>query len=191
MAFEAERGRILQIADQHSSVPVRPEFSTPAARAIVRRCEEIKRKPPMVIQRFMDRANGPKGKEGVRDKMARDFFRKDYESLPEAQKGQVDDVHSQLFNPATPHPYFKAGLTFAEAHSLLLDTYREETDRKLPQELQAAMIDFRCGLERDLDESAKTHGFYKAYSDANQALKIATAGQHRVNQSTPMATARR
>jgi hypothetical protein len=192
MAYEQERASILQIVNAHSSVPVRPEFSTPAARLIIRRCATLKRKPPMVIQRFMDRVEDrPQGSAGGRDKTARDFFRKDYQDLPEERKGQVQDLHSAMFNPATPHPYFKAGLTFAEGHSLLVETYREESKRDLPKELQAAMIDFRNGLEKDLDESAKAHGFYQEYSRANQALRIAAVGPHRINQSTPIVTARR
>ena len=191
MAYEQERAAILQIVDKHSSVPVRPEFSTPAARLIVRRCETLKRKPPLVIQRFLDRADGPQGHDGVRDKMARDFFQTDYAALPEEKKMQVQDVHSHIFNPATPHPYTKAGMTFAEGHHLLLETYREEAKRDLPKELQAAMIDFRNGLEKDLDESAKAHGFYQEYSQANQNLKIATGPPHRINQSIPIVTARR
>jgi hypothetical protein len=191
MAFEAERGSIAQIVDRHSSVPVRAEFSTPAARLIVRRCEVLKRRPPLVIQRFLDRVDGPRGTDGVRDKMARDFFQKDYAALPEDKKGQVLDLHNHMSNPATPHPYFKAGLTFAQGHNLLIETYREESKRDLPKELQAAMIDFRNGLEKDLDEAAKHAGFYQAYSLANQTLRIAAAGPHRINQSTPIVTARR
>lgn len=191
MAFEAERESISQIVDKHSSVPMGAEFSTPSARLIFRRCETLQRKPPLVIQRFMDRADGPQGHDGVRDKMARDFHGRDYKDLPEDKKGQVNDLHSALFNPATPHPYFKAGFTFGQGHGLLVEIYREEAKRDLPKELQAAMIDFRKGLEKDLDEAAKAHGFYLEYSRANQALLVAAAGPHRINQSIPIVTARR
>jgi len=191
MAYEQEREGIAQIVDKHSSVPVRPEFSSPAARLIVRRCQTLRRKPPLAIQRFLDRADGPKGQDGIRDKMARDFHGRDFQDLPEDKKNGVRELESAMSNPATPHPYFKAGLTFAQAHSLLIETYREETNRTLPQELRAALADFRTGLEKDLDESAKAHGFYQEYSKANQALRIAAAGPHRASQTIPMVTARR
>ena len=111
--------------------------------------------------------------------------------MPEEKKQQVIDAERALSNPAGQPPYFKAGLTFAEGHSLLVETIREEDKRNLPQELQTALADFGTALSKDLDDSAKHAGFYKSYSDANQALKIATAGPHRINQSIPIVAARR
>jgi hypothetical protein len=193
MAYEQERGQIEAIAEKHGHVPVIPEFSAPVARLIVRRCATLKISPPLVIRRFMDRAEGPQGPNGAVNKIGRDFYGKEYSDLTPSQQAEADSLRSALAseNPATGHPYLKPGFNFAQARHLLLETYREEMSTRYPQEVQTALADFRTGLEKDLDESAKMHGFYPAYSQANQSLKIATAGPHRAAQSIPIVTGRR
>jgi hypothetical protein len=191
--YERERGQIEAIADKHGDVPVIPEFAAPAARLIIRRCATLRISPPLVIRRFQDRAEGPKGPHGAQDKIGRDFYGTEYANLPPDRKAEVDSLHGALVsdNPATGHPYLKPGFNFAQARHLLIETYREESGRRYPQEIQTALADFRTGLEKDLDEAAKHAGFYPEYSRANTALRIATAGPHRAGQSIPIVTARR
>jgi hypothetical protein len=193
MAYEQERANIEAVADKHSHVPVIPEFSAPVARLILRRCATLKISPPLVVRRFQDRAEGPKGQNGAVDKIGRDFYGKEYSDLTPDKRAEVDSLHSALgnHNPATGHPYLKPGLTFAQARHLLIETYKTEANEHYPQEIRTALADFRTGLEKDLDESAKAHGFYQEYSKANQALRIATAGPHRAGQTIPMITVRR
>jgi hypothetical protein len=191
--YEQERGQIEAVAEKHGHVPVVPEFSAPVARLIVRRCATLRISPPLVIRRFQDRAEGPKGLNGAQDKIGRDFYGTEYSNLSPDKRAEVDSLHGSLtwVNPATGHPYLKPGFNFAQARHLLLETYREEVSTRYPQEIQTALADFRTGLEKDLDEAAKAHGFYPAYSEANQALRIATAGPHRAGQAIPIVTARR
>ena len=185
--YEKERESIAQVVDDHASAPLLPEFSTPVARLIARRCATLKIKSPLVIRRFLDRSEGPNGDNGVLDKLSRDFYSKEYQDLTPKQQEEMTSRRSALAysNPAEGHPYTKPGFTFAQGHNLLLATYREDTSR-FPGEVRAAMIDFRNALEKDLDEAAKHAGFFKQYSDANTALKIATAGPHRATQTIPI-----
>jgi hypothetical protein len=191
--YEQERGQIEAVAEKHGHAPMIPEFSAPVARLIVRRCRTLQISPPLVIRRFQDRAEGAKGVTGAQDKIGRDFYGTEYSNLTPDKRAEVDSLHSSLVadNPATGHPYLKPGFNFAQARHLLLETYREEVSTHYPQEIQTALADFRTGLEKDLDEAAKVHGFYPEYSGANQALRIATAGPHRAGQSIPIVTARR
>jgi len=193
MAYEQERANIEAVADKHSHANVVPEFSAPVARLIMRRCATLKISPPLVIRRFQDRAEGPQGPNGAVDKIGRDFYGKEYSDLTPEQRAEVDSLKSSLTyeNPATGHPYLKPGFTFAQARHLLIETYRAEATERYPQEIRTALVDFRTGLEKDLDESAKTHGFYPEYSRANQNLRIAAAGPHRASQTIPMVAARR
>jgi hypothetical protein len=190
VAYETERTNLEAVVDKHASVPVIPEFSAPVASRIVSRCRTLNISPPLVIQRFEDRAKEPTGNHGVQDKISRDFYQRGFEDLPADKQKEVQNLHSAMFNPATPHPYFKAGLNFAQGRHLLLETYRLEASNKLPQDLRVALVDFRDGLERDLDDSARIHGFFKEYGNAIMALKTAVS-PHRESQAFPMATGRR
>jgi hypothetical protein len=193
MAFETERENIAQVVDKHGSAPLSPEFSAPVARSIVRHSIQLKINPPLVISRFMDRAEGPKGANGALDKLSRDFHGKDYADLPADKQADMDSRHSSLAmsNPATGHPYLKPGLTFAQGHNLLIAAFSEEKSSRFPQTIRAALSDFSKALEKDLDEAAKHPGFFKEYSDANMALKVATAGPHRAGQAIPIKAAAR
>ena len=195
MPYDRELNRILAISNKYAGTKVRPEFSEPAARRIVKRCKTLDRPIPLPVQRFMDRVEPP---AEIRDKMGRDLFGKPMSQLTSEQQGTVDAEHSRLissasgWNPADGHPYYKPGFTFAQMRHILLQTYRVEANYQythLP-ELKAALIDFRDAMETDLDEAAKDHGFYKEYSDANQALRTATSARHRINQSTPLTVGR-
>jgi hypothetical protein len=187
MAFEQERERIAQIVDKHGHVPMTPEYSAPVARHIVKYCQNLRIKPPLVIQRFMDRLDGPKGQDGALDKLGRDLHGREYSELTEPQRQQITSIHSSLgnANPATGHPYLKPGFDFAQGHDLLVSAYGLSMDR-FQREIRASMQDFISGLEKDLDQAAKAGGFFKQYSDATTALRIATAGPHRINQSIPI-----
>jgi hypothetical protein len=193
MAFDKERETIAQIVDGHGNAPLTPEFATPVARSIARTCMTLKIKPPLAISRFLDRADGPKGRNGAQDKLARDLHGKDYSELPEDKQQEIDSKYNSIAmsNPATGHSYLKPGFTFGQGHNLMLAAIREESIKGLPQEVRAGLSDFVRALEKDLDEAAKHAGFYKSYADANTALKIATAGPHRAGQSIPIVTARR
>ena len=193
MAFDKERETIAQIVDSHGNAPLTPEFATPVARSIARTCVTLKIKPPLVISRFLDRADGPQGRSGIQNKLARDLHGKEYSELPEGKQQEIDSKYNSLAssNPATRHPYLKAGFTFAQGHNLLLAAIREQSSNSLPQQIRAGLFDFVSALERDLDEAAKRAGFYQSYSQANQALRIATAGPHRAAQAIPIVTGRR
>lgn len=190
MAFEQEGETIAQIVEKHAKATFEPIHSAPVARAIVNNAKTLNIPAPMVIKRFIDRLDGPVGYYGVQNKLARDLHGREYAELPEDEQESIKDVHREMFNPAFPHPYFKAGFDFAQAHNLLVSAYGQSLNR-FPQTIKAHMHDFIRALELDLDTSAKHSGFFKEYSDANTKLMIATAGPHRQNQSIPMATARR
>lgn len=63
MAFENEKQRIDAIVEKHADVPVSPDFSAPAARLLAHRCRTMKIAVPLVVRRFMDRAEGPRPSE--------------------------------------------------------------------------------------------------------------------------------
>jgi len=192
MAFEQERERVMQVVDHHAKIPVIPVHSEGVARKIVQRAKVLKIQVPLVVRRFMDRLVDHDS-DGVRNKLARDLYGKDHSELDKSQQDRLWGMPSQLpgWSPAGPGPYSKAGLDFAQAHNLLLASYKEQSNMKLPQEMRAYLIDLSHGLEHDLDDASKSHGFYQEYSQANQALRIATAGPHRAGQSIPIVTARR
>lgn len=119
----------------------------------------------------------------ARDKISRDFYGADYNQLPPEKQADVSALHGGLVNDAPDHPYLKSGLTFIQARHLLVETYREELSNSYPQEIKTALIDFRSGLEKDIDEAAKRAGFYPEYSRANHDLKTAA-------RSMPMAARR-
>jgi hypothetical protein len=191
--YEKERANIERIADEHANVPVIPGHSAPVAARIARRCATLNISPPLVIQRFHDRVEGIKGPNGAQDKIGRDFYGTKYRNLPPDKQAEVHSLHSSLVhaNRATGHPYLKIGLTFIQARHLLIETYRTEMNNRYPSDLRAALVDFRTGLEADLDAAAKNGGFFQAYARANTELKIATAGPHSARQTIPIVTARR
>ncbi|HKF56268.1 MAG TPA: hypothetical protein VKJ45_12510 [Blastocatellia bacterium] len=121
----------------------------------------------------MDRVTGAGSQTAGRDKLARDFYQKDYQELPQKQQDDVDDLHGKLWNPAGTSGYLKKGLSFAEAHHLLLEAYRAETDKQYPQEIRSALMDFARGLEKDISEAAKAGGFYPEFSKAEKSLRAA------------------
>jgi hypothetical protein len=186
MAFEKERETIAQIVEKHAKAPLTPAHSAPVARSIARHAEQLKIKPPLAIRRFMDRLDGPEGDYGIQNKLARDLHQKEYADLSEDEQERIRDINHKMRNPAGSPPYFKAGFDFAQGHNLLLAAYSDE--KSAPKQLRFAMLDFSKALERDLDEAAKHSGFFKEYSDANMALKIATAGPHRATQTIPVVT---
>jgi hypothetical protein len=192
MAFEQERERIAQIVDQHSKVPVLPHYSAGMARKIEQRAKVLKIQTPIPVRRLLDRLVDHDS-DSLNNKLARDLHGKEHSELTQDQQFHIHRMHNELpgWNPATGSPYSKAGMDFAQAHHLLLASYREQSDMKLPQEMRAYLMDLSHGLEHDLDDAAKKAGFYKEYSDANMQLRIATAGPHKVNQNIPIVVNRR
>lgn len=146
--------------------------------------------PPNLRSSPAQAATPPAPQVDARDKLSRDFYGTEYNTLTPDKQAEVSSLHGGLVNDAPDHPYLKAGLTFIQARHLLLETYREELTNRYPQEIQTALADFRTGLEKDIDEAAKRAGFYPEYSQANHALKMATAPPHNSRQGLPM-TARR
>jgi hypothetical protein len=175
----AELDALDKVVDAHSDFPVEPDFSKGWARSISRRCETLQIKVPLVIRRFMDRAIGTTGTDGQLDKISRDFHGKDYRELSQQQQGDVDSLHSKLWNPAGTSEYLKSGLTFGEAYDLKLEAYRAENDKTFTQEIRSTLNDFARGLERDLQEAAKAGGFFDQFSKADKALRTAVATNRR------------
>ena len=60
MAFEKEKQVIEAITEKHADVPVRPDFSAPAANLLAHRCQTMNVAVPLVVRRFMERAHGPR-----------------------------------------------------------------------------------------------------------------------------------
>jgi hypothetical protein len=186
--FDSEVKQVEAIAQRHADAVLTPEHAAPVARRILQRCATLKIPAPSVILRFQDRAEHLRGISAHHNKIARDFYGSDYASLSQDKQQQVTSLHSSLVseNPATGHPYLKPGFTFAQARHLLLETYRAERSNSYPQEIRTALVDFRAGLEKDLDEAAKRQGFFPEYSQANRNLRLATAGPHRATQPIPI-----
>ena len=191
MAFEQERERVMQVVDQHAKIPVIPEYSAGVARRIEQRAKVLKIQTPLPVRRLLDRLVDHDN-DSLNNKLARDLHGKEYAELNSAQRDNLPTARDLPgWSPAGPSTYAKAGLDFAQAHNLLIATYKEQSNMRLPQEMRAYLIDLSHGLEHDLDDASKSHGFYQEYSQANQALRIATAGPHRAGQSIPIVTARR
>ena len=188
MAFETERETITQIVDKHAKAPLTPAHSAPVARSIARHAEQLKIPPPLVIRRFMDRLDGPKGDYGIQNKLSRDLHQKEYADLSEREQEAIRDDHHRMRNPAGSPAYFQAGFDFGQAHNLLLAAYAEE--KTVPRQLRSAMLDFISALEKDLDASSKHSGFYREYADANMKLYVAVNPPHRINQSIPIVARR-
>jgi len=160
---------------EHYNAPVNPAHSLPAAERVVSRVRIIRKPVPLPVQRFMDRMSAPKGQR-LRDKLARDLHSvPDYTSLPQDKQRGVDELHDALawHNPATGHPYLKAGLTFAEGRHILVQTYKEigSIRADYPQDVRHALNDFVTGLQKDLDDAAKRAGFYDQYSRTQADLR--------------------
>jgi hypothetical protein len=189
VAFDTERETIAQIVEQHAKAPLTPSHSAPVARSIVRHAEQLKMTPPLVIRRFMDRLEGPKGDYGIQNKLARDLHQKEYAELPQDEQDAIRDVHHQMRNPAGNPPYFRSGMDFAQGHNLLIGAYSEE--KSATKQLRAGMSDFIRGMEQDMDEAAKHSGFYRQYADASLKLYMAANPPHKINQSIPIVAARR
>lgn len=189
MAYEQERETIAQVVEKHAKAPLTPAHSASVARSIVRHADQLKMTPPLAIRRFMDRLEGPQGDYGIQSKLARDLHGREYSELPIEEQDAIRDVHYQMRNPAGNPPYFKEGFDFAQGHNLLLAAYSEE--KSAPKQLRSAMLDFSKALEKDLDDAAKHSGFYRELSEANLKLHMAVNPPHRINQSTPIAAARR
>jgi hypothetical protein len=191
MAFEQERERIAQIIDRHAKVSVIPEYSAGVARKIDQRAKVLKIQTPLPVRRLLDRLVDHDS-DSLNNKLARDLNGKEFSELSSAQRNTLPSHRDLLgWSPAGPSSYAKAGLDFAQAHNLLLATYGDQLNKRLPQEIRAYLIDLSQGLEHDLDDAAKKAGFYKEFSDANMALRIATAGPHRMNQNIPIVVNRR
>jgi hypothetical protein len=176
MTLQTEISNIDRIADEHAYTRVSPEFSAPYARRIVNRCKALGIASPLVIRRFQDRAEGPQGPEGPRDKIARDFYGAEFQNLPDDKKNEVTEMRGRLANPATGHPYLRKGLTFIEARQLLVDTYRTESQNRYPQEIRTDLQDFRKGLENDLDDAAKARRILCGILEGNSGREDRSSG---------------
>ena len=126
-------------------------------RKIEQRCKVLKIQTPLAVRRFLDRLVDH---SDVSNKLARDLHGKEDSELTPEQQAAIHRMHNELpgWNPATGSTYQKAGMDFAQAHNLLLASYSEQSDRRLPQELRAALNDLSPCLEHDLDDSAKKAG---------------------------------
>lgn len=171
-----ELTRLEDVTMEHYNAPVTPAHSLPAAQSLINRLKVIGKPVPLPVQRFLDRITAPKGQAGLRDKLARDLHSApDYKSLPADKQAGVDEIAGavQWHNPATGHPYNKAGLTFPQGRYILVQTYKEmgSIPGDYPQDVRHKLTDFATGLEMDLEAAAKAGGFYPQYSGAVRDLK--------------------
>jgi hypothetical protein len=165
-----------QLDMRHRHAPLEPHHSQGVASALVKRLETIRQPVPVAVQRFQDRAHGPKGHYGVHDKLARDLYgAPDYRSLNPAQQDHVSQKESELrSNPAEAHPYTQKGFTFGQARHVLMGLYRlQSAAGSYPQEIRAKISELADSLEKDIAESAKRSGFYSEYSQQLKAVKNA------------------
>ena len=179
MAPTQELELLNKVVDEHADVEVEPKYSSPSARLIVKRSETIGAKPPLVIRRFQDRVLGSRGSgdTGHRNRIARDFHGADYNELTQQQQDGVNDLLGKVQTPAGTFKYLKKGLSFAEAHELLIQSFGAQGDSKLAPEIRQGLIDFRNGLEKDMYDAAKQAGFLEQYSQADKALRGALDGK--------------
>jgi len=183
MAYEQQRGAIRKIVEQHAKATFEPVHSAPVARSIAQHDKTLKTPPPMAVRRFLDRLDGVSGDYGIQNKLSRDGFTKEYADLSEDQKNIVRDKQREMFNPAFPHPYFKAGFDFGTAYLLLIASYNET---RTAGKFKLSMSDFSKELEHDLDDSAKFNGFFQEWREANQQLRMATSTRHSATQNFPI-----
>ena len=128
------------------------------------------------MQRFQDRAHGPKGHYGVHDKLSRDLYgAPDYRSLNPTQQDHVSRKESELRNnPAQSHPYTQKGFTFGQARHVLMGLYRLQSAAGFySQEIRAKISELADSLEKDIAEAAKQNGFYSEYAAQLKAVKNA------------------
>ena len=131
---------------------------------------------PVAVQRFQDRAHGPKGHYGAHDKLARDLYgAPDYRSLNPAQQSHVSQKESELRNnPAEAHPYTQKGFTFGQVRHVLMGLYRLQSPASsYPQKIRSKISELADALEKDIAEAAKQNGFYQEYSQQLKAVKNA------------------
>ena len=164
-----------QLDMRYRHAPLEPHHSQGVASALVKRFETIRQPVPVAVQRFQDRAHGPKGHYGTHDKLARDLFnRPDYESLNPSQQDYVSRKEFELRNPAQAHPYNQAGFTFGQARHVLMGLYRLQSEAgSYPQEIRAKISELSDALELDIAEAAKRNGFYPEYAAQLKAIKNA------------------
>jgi hypothetical protein len=165
-----------QLDMTHRHAPLEPHHSRGVASALVKRLETIRQPVPVAVQRFQDRAHGPKGHYGVHDKLSRDLYgAPDYRSLNPAQQDHVSQKESELrSNPAEAHPYTQKGFTFGQARHVLMGLYRlQNAASSYPQEIRAKISELADSLEKDIADSAGKNGFYPEYAAQLKAVKNA------------------
>jgi hypothetical protein len=164
-----------QLDMRYRHAPLEPHHSQGVASALVKRLETIRQPVPVAVQRFQDRAQGPKGHFGTEDKLARDLFNQpDYKSLNPAQQEYVSRKEVELRNPAQAHPYTQKGFTFGQARHVLMGIYRlQSAAGSYPQEIRAKISELSDALELDIAEAAKQNGFYPEYAAQLKAVKNA------------------
>jgi hypothetical protein len=164
-----------QLDMRYRHAPLEPHHSQGVASALVNRLETIRQPVPVAVQRFQDRAQGPKGHSGVEDKLARDIYgAPDYKSLNPSQQDCVSQKEFELRNPAQAHPYTQKGFTFGQARHVLMGLYRLQSSAgSYPQEIRAKISELSDALEQDIAEAAKRNGFYPEYAAQLKAIKNA------------------
>jgi hypothetical protein len=164
-----------QLDMRHRHAPLEPHHSQGVASALVNRLETIRQPVPVAIQRFQDRAQGPRGHFGVEDKLARDIYgAPNYESLPPEKQVYVSRKEFELRNPAQAHPYTQKGFTFGQARHVLMGLYRLlSAAHSYPQEIRSKISELADSLELDIAEAAKRNGFYPEYAAQLKAIKNA------------------
>ncbi len=174
-ATQSALAGLQQLDMKHRHAPLEPHHSQGVADALVKRLETIRQPVPVAVQRFQDRANGPKGHYGTHDKLARDLFNQpDYQSLNPAQQDYVSRKEFELRNPAEAHPYTQKGFTFGQARHVLMGLYRLQSGASsYPQEIRAKVSELSDALEQDIAEAAKRNGFYPEYAAQLKAVKTA------------------
>jgi hypothetical protein len=164
-----------QLDMRYRHAPLEPHHSHGVASSLVKRFETIRQPVPVAVQRFQDRAQGPRGHYGTHDKLARDLFNQpDYHSLNPDQQDYVSRKELELTNPAQAHPYAEKGFTFGQARHILMGLYRlQSAAGSYPQEIRAKISELSDALELDIAESAKQNGFYPEYAAKLKAVKNA------------------
>ena len=130
---------------------------------------------PVAVQRFQDRAHGPKGHYGAHDKLARDLFNQpDYQSLNPAQQDYVSRKELEVSKPRPGAPVHAKGIHFWAGTACLMGLYRlQSAASSYPQEIRAKISELSDALEKDIAEAAKQNGFYPEYAAQLKAVKNA------------------
>jgi hypothetical protein len=170
-----ELAQLENVTMEHYNAPVTPAQSLPAAQSLINRLKVIDKPVPLPVQRFMDRMSAPKGDDGLHDKLSRDLYSSSYQPLLRDKQAVLEELKHAIrqHRPGIGHAYTKAGLTFAQARHVLVQTYSEMGNSRAnyPQDIRHKLSDFATGLEKDLDDAAKRAGFYPQYSEAVRDLK--------------------